>query len=113
MGVCVVFFKVAYIGFYRRYPALANIFSFALECWYLALIVVFILARLIKSVFATGLYVRRTLAGHEYGELLSMKEGLLLELWLCVILGPVGGLELGQKLGNNEQTVDGWHWQWW
>jgi len=73
IGVCTVFFKVAYVGFYRKYPAAANIFGFALECWYLALTVAFILTRLIKFLVATGLYVGRI-------DRPVLAEGLLLDI---------------------------------
>jgi len=57
--VCTVFTKVTYAGFYRNYPAAANIFSFSLECWYLALTIGFVFSRLIKFLVVTGLYVGR------------------------------------------------------
>lgn len=59
MGFCFVFMKFAYAGYYRKKPTYANVFSFALECWYLALTLAFILSRFVKFLVSTGLYVGR------------------------------------------------------
>ena len=59
MVLCMVFLKTAYAGFYRKMPAFANAFMFAMECWHIALTVAYVLSRLVKFLLATGLYVGR------------------------------------------------------
>ena len=54
-----VFLRTAYAGFYRKMPAFANAFMFALECWNIALTIAFVLSRVVKFLLATGLYAGR------------------------------------------------------
>jgi len=73
MALCKLFMKFTYAGYYRRNPALANIFCFALECWYIALTVTFIIARLVKFIVSASLYSGRI-------DRPILAEGLMLDL---------------------------------
>lgn len=59
IGLCAIFTKFNFAGYYRTRPITANIFSFALESWYLALTIGMVFARMIKFIICAGLYVGR------------------------------------------------------
>lgn len=58
-ALCVVFLRTAYAGFYRKMPALAPAFMFALEVWNLALTIPVVLDRVLNLLLSAGLYAGR------------------------------------------------------
>merc|ERR1712013_498223 len=56
---CMIFMKLTHAGYYRKKPTSANVFGFALECWYLGLTLAFVVTRFVKFLISTALYVGR------------------------------------------------------
>jgi len=57
--LCMIFLRTAYAGFYRKMPAFANAFMFAVECWNIGLTILSVIVRVAKFLLATSLYAGR------------------------------------------------------
>jgi hypothetical protein len=64
---------IVFLFSYRKKPIYANIFSFGMECWYLALTLAFIISRLAKFMLTTTFYVGRI-------DVPVLAQGLLLDM---------------------------------
>jgi hypothetical protein len=59
MIACNLYMKYSHAGYYRKKPMSSNLFSIAMETWYLGLTLAFMLSRFVKFLLTIGLYVGR------------------------------------------------------